>query len=277
MKELRDLQCEFTDALLDRSHAPPPDVTSYTSPRPMRRFDVYRNNVFASFADILEAYFPVVARLVGAEFFRAMAREFILKDPPRSPVLSRLGIPFPEFIRSIEKVHELPYLADVAKLELMQQRAYHASDRTPVTAGDLAAIPHESAGDVVFEPLPSTNLFVSHYPVVSIWRTNTFDLDVKPLSLAVGREAALIVRPQLEVSVIPIPNGTEHFVASLLRGHTLRQAAEATLVADQSFDLQHALAILIDAGAIAGFNVGPNRCTNLWKNGSHEHDHHHLH
>ncbi|MGD9712274.1 MAG: putative DNA-binding domain-containing protein, partial [Thermomicrobiales bacterium] len=224
MKELRELQREFADALFDAARAPPRDVTSYTAARPTRRFDVYRNNVFASFSDILEAYFPVVTRLVGVEFFRFMVREFVLNDPPRSPVLSRLGMRFPDFIRSIEKVHELPYLADVATLELMQQRAYHASDRTPVTAGDLAAIPHESAGDVVLELLPSANLFMSPYPAVSIWRTNTFDAVVKPLSLAAGGDAALIVRPQLEVSVIPIPNGTEHFVASLMRGHTLRQA-----------------------------------------------------
>jgi len=275
MKKLRDLQGEFAEALFDATHAPPRDVISHTSPMPVRRFNVYRNNVFAGFAELLEAYFPVVARLVGVEFFRFIARQFILNDPPRSPVLSRLGIRFPDFIRSIEQVHGLPYLADVAKLELMQQRAYHASDRTALTAGDLAAIPCECAGDVVLELLPSADLLMSPYPVVSIWRTNTFDALVKPLCLAVGGEAALIVRPQLEVNVIPIRNGTGLFLALLMRGQTLREAAEGSLFADQSFDLQRSLAMLIDAGAIAGVEFGPSRSISPWKSGSHEHDHHH--
>lgn len=277
MKELRDLQSEFADALFDATRAPPRDVTSHTSPMPVRRFNVYRNNVFAGFADILQAYFPVVTRLVGVEFFRFMAREFILNDPPRSPVLSRLGIRFPDFIRSFEPVHELPYLCDVATLELMQQRAYHAADRTSLTAADLATIARECAGDVVLELHPSADLLVSPYPVVSIWRTNTFDADVKPLGLADGGEAALIVRPRLEVGVVPVPQGTDLFLALLMRGHTLREAAEGSLYADPDFDLQRSMAILIDAGAVAGLEIGPRRCINPWKNRCHGQAHRQLH
>ena len=44
---------------------------------PSRRFGVYRNNVYASLIDVLAGRFPVVARLVGEEFFRAMARAYV--------------------------------------------------------------------------------------------------------------------------------------------------------------------------------------------------------
>lgn len=277
MKVLRDLQSEFAKALFDATRSPPRDVTSHTSPLPIRRFNVYRNNVFASFADILESYFPVVTRLVGVEFFRFLAREFILNDPPRTPVLSRLGIRFPDFIRSFEPVHELPYLADVAKLELMQQRAYHAADRTSLTGEDLANVPREDAGDLIVELHPAVDLLISPYPVVSIWRTNTFDADVKPLSLAAGGEAALVVRPWLEVGVVPIPRGTDLFVALLMRGHTVREAADGALFSDQNFNLPYSMAILIDAGAIASFEAGPSRSINPWKTRSHEQSHRHLH
>src|SRR5688572_1413695 len=36
--------------------------------------------------------FPVVARLVGEEFLRAMARAYIEREPPRSAVLIRYGV-----------------------------------------------------------------------------------------------------------------------------------------------------------------------------------------
>ena len=74
---LAALQHGFADALLQGGDAVPAGVTSHTAPRPVRRFQVYRNNVFASLIEVVRARFPVVERLVGEEFFRAMARVFV--------------------------------------------------------------------------------------------------------------------------------------------------------------------------------------------------------
>ena len=65
-----------------------------------RRFGVYRNNVYSSLIDVLQARFPVVSRLVGEEFFRAMARVYVEQEPPRSAVLLRYGASFPDFVAS---------------------------------------------------------------------------------------------------------------------------------------------------------------------------------
>lgn len=270
MTKLRELQSEFAAALFDADRAFPADVTSRDVRHPTRRFNVYRNNVFASLTDLLRAYFPVVTRLVGEEFFCALAREFFRESPPRSPMLSRFGEHLPAFIQRFPPAQDLPYLADIARLEWLRQRAYHARDRAPITASDLAVIRAEHLPNVVVELHPSAGLLVSRFPVVSIWHTNTHDAEVRLISLDEGGEAALVVRPQLEVLVVPLPPGADTFVALLRMAHTVRKAANASLLESREFNLQRSLALLIGAGAIADFEVRQTQRSNPQENGNHE-------
>ena len=142
--ELHELQAKFAASLLDSQIRIPDAVVSHTSTVPVRRFNVYRNNVASSLIDVLQAYFPVVTRLVGEEFFRAMARVFIVQQPPRSPILSRYGGGFADFIADFEPTADVPYLADVARLEWLVLRAYHAVDLSPLNSRRLD---RRTAGD----------------------------------------------------------------------------------------------------------------------------------
>jgi hypothetical protein len=252
MLERRNLQSEFAAALLDSERSPPPAVTSHTAVVPIRRFGVYRNNVFSSLTDVLEAYFPVVLRLVGRDFFSAMAREFIRSSPPKSPIISSYGIGFPDFISTFEPAADVPYLADVARLELMRQRAYHAADQAPLKAVDLAVIPPEDGSSLVLILHPSFHLLVSAFPVVSIWRTNTFDDEVRAIDCASGKEQALVVRPELRVVVAELPGPSAEFIRHVMRGRTIGEAAE---MGGPRLDLVGTLATLIDVGGITGFRI----------------------
>ena len=62
---------------------------------------------------------------------------FVREQPPRSPLLAIYGDEFADFIAAFEPARELPYLADVARLEAARTRAYHAADATPLDAGRL--------------------------------------------------------------------------------------------------------------------------------------------
>ena len=63
-----------------------------------RRMAVHRNTFIVSLVDALADAFPVSQALVGEPFFRAMARERVLADPPRSPVLTDYARGMPDFI-----------------------------------------------------------------------------------------------------------------------------------------------------------------------------------
>ena len=105
-----------------------------------RRFSVYRNNVAVGLIGALEARYPVARRIVGADVFRALARALRYARKPRSPVMIAYGDDFPDFLAEAGAALDLPYLADVARLENAWVEAYHAEDATAAAIGDLAAL-----------------------------------------------------------------------------------------------------------------------------------------
>jgi hypothetical protein len=76
---------------------------------------------------------------------------------------------------------------------------------------------------------------------------------------AVGAEDALITRPGLEVVVRHLPAGGAIFLARLVSGETLGQAAAAAFEASPSFDLPANIAGMIEAGAFMAIDRGDPR------------------
>ena len=72
MAQLADRQREFGAAILDARRPPPRGLVGPDGAPSARRFAVYRNNVVVGLIETLKDAYPVVHRLVGAEFFRAM-------------------------------------------------------------------------------------------------------------------------------------------------------------------------------------------------------------
>ncbi len=249
---LSSLQADFAAAVRGAGEPVPPAVTSHTGPRPKRRFDVYRNNVYASLITVLEARFPVTARIVGEAFFRAMARVYVEQEPPRSPVLLAWGAGFPDFIAAFEPAQDLAYLPDVARLEWARQAAYHAADATPLGAEAFAEVAPEETAGLVLDLHPSAWALDSRHAIATIWEANSAKGDVGPIDVGQA-ESALVVRPHLDVNVHRIPDGGAAFIAALAEGLTLGAAYEAAHTAAPGFDLAANLAGLIRAGAIAGF------------------------
>ncbi|MCP2936872.1 DNA-binding domain-containing protein, partial [Salmonella enterica subsp. enterica serovar Typhimurium] len=79
-------------------------------------------------------------RIVGAEFFRAMARVYVRVQPPRSPIMLDYGAGLPDFIRSFEPAAVLPYLEDVARIERAWTEAYHAPEASPIDPSVFNAV-----------------------------------------------------------------------------------------------------------------------------------------
>lgn len=226
----------------------PVGVTARDPDEAERRFAIYRNNVLHSLTEALAARFPVVARLVGAEFFAAMAREFITRHPPESPMLFEWGGAFPAFLEDFPPVAGLPYLPDVARLERARGRAYHAADVEPLPPAALA----EAAGraDCIALGLhPSVALIASGHAIHAIWAGN--QPGVTPGPISDRPETVLVLRDRtLEVPVWRLGPGEAAFCAALLARRPLLAAAEVALTTDPQFAPQELLARLQRAGAL---------------------------
>ena len=153
----------FASALIDPERATPTIVCGPGGKVAVKRYNVYRNNVTVSLIDALAAIYPAVQRITGVEFFRAMARFHVRATPPESPLLFEYGRQFPDFIEAYEYAAQMPWLADIARLERAWLDAYHAADAVQLSADTLAAIQPERLADVVFTPHPATRIVRSRF------------------------------------------------------------------------------------------------------------------
>lgn len=251
MPPLTDLQHAIAHALLDREAPVPPGI----APGQAGRFAVHRRNVTVGLLHVLEAHFPATRRLVGEEFFRAMAVQLIATSPPTSPMLPLYGSAFPELVAGFAPAAHLTYLADVARLEWLQLESYHAADAVPLDAEALAGIDLRRLSGVSFQLHPSLRLFASEHPAVTIWRLNAdTDADVSSVKLADAAEWALVLRPHLQVEVSRVSEPVHDLSRRLMAGESLGPAAAATASRHPHLDVQGALAGLIEAGAIIGYD-----------------------
>lgn len=243
-----DIQTRFAQALADTALPVPAGLAAWNGGEPARRFGVYRNNVASGLVGAFGSRFPAAERIVGKDFFAAMAQEFIRLFPPRSPLLLTYGDGFADFVESFEPARELAYLPDVIRLEAARGRAYHAADAAPLDAGELSKVTPEKLAGLTFLPHPSMSILRSAHPVVTIWAMNSGALDLAPIEPWTG-EDALIVRPHMLVDVHRLPPGGAAFLQALADGATLSEAAEAASVSTAEFDLSANLAGLLQSGA----------------------------
>lgn len=219
----------------------PPEVTAVGDVA--QRFSVYRNNVHHSLGEALGERFPVVRRLVGPAFFAAAARDFVCAHPPASPVLAEYGAAFPAFLAGLAPLAGLPYLADVARLEWLRGRAYHAADAEALPASAFHKAVSMADGDVEVSLHPSVSLFTSSHPAVSIWRANHGG-ETEPIMP--GSEAALVFRHGDAVPVRPVPPRLMPTLAAV------RSGASLSAIAAHRGEAAEALSLLLQHGLVTG-------------------------
>lgn len=239
-------QGDFAAALLDSSRPLPAGLAA---PALDSRFDVYRNNVIKGLIDALRSRFPATGRITGEEFFDAMAQIHVRAHPPTSPVMSVFGDGFPDFVAAFPPAGDMPYLADVCRIEAARTRAYHAADATPLAANAFTALDPERLTDLRLILHPSLEVIRSTFPAFTIWAMNSDELPLAEIADWQPEDIA-VARPALDVEVRKLPAGSAAFTAELRRGGTLGTAAGAALADHAGFDLATNLAGLIGAGMI---------------------------
>jgi hypothetical protein len=114
--------------LLDPAAPCPPGLTTWNGSDPAQRFAVYRNNVIVSLVDALADTFPVTQELVGEP---SSAPWRANSSAPRHRVRRcwrSTATALPNSSRRFPPAAGLPYLADVARLEMLRVLAWHAAD-----------------------------------------------------------------------------------------------------------------------------------------------------
>ena len=247
-------QSQFRAAMLDPATAVPAGLANPDGTQAGKRFDVYRNNVAVGLSDALEAAFPVVRKLVGADFFRAMAGVYLRKHPPTSPLMMFYGAAMPRFLSRFPPTKGYGYLPDIAQLELAIRRAYHAADATAIDPAALAALPPEDLMGARLDLAPAIQVIVSDYPVHAIYLANTTENAPKPV---MQPQSVLVTRPSFDPQLHAVNQDAAAMILALKEGQTLGQAVAG---AKEDRDIGAVLGLLLSQGAITKIKTkGPTQ------------------
>jgi len=241
-------QAGFRTALLDPAAAPPAGLVNPDGTAAAKRFDVYRNNVAVSLAEALETAFPVILKLVGADFFRAMAGVYLRRHPPRSPLMMFYGADMPEFLQGFGPARSLPYLPDVARLELAIRRAYHAADTAPFDPATLTSLPEDALPGLRFTFAPALRLVASDHPVAGLWTANTAGGSAP----SARPETALVTRPGFDPIVDALTPGQGRALDALMNGAPLGRALHQS---GPDFDFEQLLTLMLERNAITALTT----------------------
>lgn len=240
MNELATFQTSFLAALHDDDSA--------FAPAKQAAFAVYRNTVMRACLDALEANFPSLVCLVGREWFRAAGAIHVPLSPPRDVRLGNYGEAFADFLAAFEPAADLPYLADVARLDRLWTESLHAADVPILSVDALAALsPHDLAA-VRPRIHPATRWLASSMPARSIWEASRAGVPVEE-SLAWLPEGALIVRAEHHVRVLPIVPGDIAMLEAIAGGASLAEAAETCALAHPGAPIDLIVSGLLRSGA----------------------------
>ena len=211
---------------------------------------IHRRNVRSARHDALAATYPVVRRLVGDAFFRALALRYGAAHPSRSGDLHLYGGALARFIADDPFAAALPYLADVARLECACHESLHAADAPPLDALALARVPPERQHAIRLALHPSVRLLACGHPVVALWEANQPERDGTP-DRTQGADRVCVWRDASGVRVRRMEPPAWECVSALARGASLEAAIEG--LPDGAAD--GILAELGAQGVIAGFTL----------------------
>lgn len=218
--------------------------------------DIYRNNYRGNLHDALTSIFPVVAQIVGTDFFRHLAYQFIQHYPSHSGNLHDYGAELPNFLATFSATQHLPYLPDVATLEWACHQTYYAPDAPPFDVTRLQQIPAAQYADLAWLCHPACWLGYSAYPVANIWHAH--QADASPdfhIDLDRGGGSVLVRRTEGTVEVNTLTAATAAWLHRIQSGATMGTATDATLAIHPDFDLSATLSNLVTQGVLIDFSI----------------------
>jgi uncharacterized protein len=243
MSDLADLQQRISTALQDRMRdADAVPLIAASADSASARLSVYRANISSNARGALAAIYPIVCKLVGAEFFSGLAHAYCAAHPSVSGDLNELGEHLGEFVRTFPPASELPYLADVAHLEWCLHLAHYAADRAPLDVNALSAITEDAYPRLALELHPAVAVVDSAYPLYCIWQVHQDGyVGDGAVNLNSGAEPVVVYRPQFKATVARLSPAELAFLVAVARGDLLGAALDAATSVSPRFDFVSSL------------------------------------
>lgn len=252
--QLATSQQLFAAAILDPQAGPAALALWRPHEHNAHRLALYRGNLSATAAKALAASYPVIAALVGAEFFDALARHYVRAWPAQDGDLNRFGDRYAEFLAGFPHVAELPYLPDMARLEWAVHRAHYAADAAPVTAQQLGALAPAQLEASRLRLHPACLPFQAPWAVVTLWLAHQPATTTGFPEMLAATEYGVVARPDWRAQVAPCSKGGHAALIVLKSGGTFGAALDAAFDVEGKFDVAGQLRCWLDLELIVAID-----------------------
>ncbi len=236
MASLLALQDIMTTAILGGDSRPIANELLAGQANAATRFNIFRNNSFASLTECLKAVFPVTVRLSDERFFAYAAHEFIARRPPREARLSCYGAEFPKFLAGFEPCKDFPIIAEMATLEWAIAGALNEAEEMPAPIS-LIREAGSDGGKIGLCLQPNLRFAVARWPLLGVWSDHKKENVVitGPLKRKVSRVA--VTRHGDDIQLLELEPSRFAFWRALSSGLSIEIAAARALARDPLFDL----------------------------------------
>lgn len=219
-------------------------------------FAVYRNTSLKGAVEALLANYPVITRLLGDDNFSAIASDYVRAHPPAAPMLSHFGEHMAAFIAASPLHGEMPYLADVARIERWWNESLFAGEAEPASPAAIAALDEAVLMTTALAPHPAVRFAALETPAAAIWVAHQDEM-LEELEIDWAPQALVISRLDGMVTLDIVDQPMLAFIAAIAAGLPLGEAAMRVLFAHPDADISAIFAQLLARGAL----VFPSDCT----------------
>lgn len=191
---------------------------------PEQRLGIYSEMYFARLCEVMAGEHPVLERLMGADAFVNMLRDYLGRHPSRSFTLNDLACALPRYLKEHCARDDAALLLDIVRLERAISDAYDTPHFGTLTAEALAAIPAESWSEIRFRMDPSVRIMAFDHDACAIVNAHLAgeelpELSPRPSWAMVWRHDNLVWRQ-------PITRTMHAILSALARGDSVTAALE---------------------------------------------------
>jgi Putative DNA-binding domain len=216
-----------------------------------RGLAAYRANAHAIAERALQAAYPILVQLIGEENFTYLARDFWHQHPPQRGDLAQWGDQLPLFLAASDQLSDVPYLADVARIEWALHTCAGAADGSQ-DVESFALLTQHAPEEIYVTLAAGAQLLTSAYPAAAIAMAHlghgTMDDAAQLLHTGVG-QTALVWRQRFAPRLRVVRPAELGFTSAVCAGHSLAQALDA---AHCDFDLRTWLSDAVHSGLLLG-------------------------
>lgn len=254
---LKTLQRDFINHLKNPKDIAITKYINFSQGKAVASLDAYRANVYGGFESILDSIFEVTKKIIGEKEFSFLCEQYFVEYDSTSGNLASYGKDFPKIIKKFSKKNNLPYLHDLAKLELQYHLCYFAKNaQKDFPLNKFQQLQEKDFYQVKFKLNPSCRFMKSDFSIFEIWQKNLENQNKTFNKLYQKEDFLLVAKLQDAPQIINLSEIEFLFLQLAKKNYTLYQIyEELEKITKQEFDIGKIFGKFINNHVIVGFKI----------------------